>query len=196
MTRRGGYLPDGRRKAMEILAVEGSSEKVYFDRLARLGVTDMAVRTVDCHGGDIKKVRRVCECMLDDRNRKQGDSLGVVIDVDNTSKDEMLRFLDWCEGRDIEVYISNPSFEVFLLMHFIDVPSSISQHDMEGSLGRLQGRRYEKACGISISEESVKAALTRADKALPSRSDTVTCLEHPGTTTVHRLVRKIASRYV
>ena len=132
---------------------------------------------------------------MKDTNRMPGDFLGVVIDMDNTTKKEMLEFMEWCEEREIETYISNPSFEVFLLMHFIDVPSGISQHDMEDLLGRLQGRRYDKAKGIGISDESVKAALARADKALPPKSDAADCLERPGTTTVHRLVRKIASRF-
>ncbi len=195
MTRRRDRSPFERRRSVEILAVEGSSEKIYFDSLVRLGNTDMAVRTVNCHGGDLKNVRRVCECLMKDTNRMPGDFLGVVIDMDNTTKKEMLEFMEWCEEREIETYISNPSFEVFLLMHFIDVPSGISQHDMEDLLGRLQGRRYDKAKGIGISDESVKAALARADKALPPKSDAADCLERPGTTTVHRLVRKIASRF-
>lgn len=195
MTRRGCRVPIERRKAVEILVVEGSSEKVYFDSLVRLGDTDVAVRTVNCHGGDIKSVRHVCESMMEAGGRMQGDFIGVVIDVDNTTKDEMLGFIRWCEERKIEVYISNPSFEVFLLMHYTDVPSSISQHDMEDSLGRLQGRKYDKAKGIGISDGSVKAALARADKALPPKSEMISCLERPGTTTVYRLVRKIALRF-
>lgn len=195
MTRRRSNVPIERRKAVEVLAVEGSSEKTYFDSLVRLGDTDMAVRTVNCHGGDIKSVRHVCEYMLKDHEQKEGYFLGVVIDVDSTTKQEMLRFIKWCEERGIEAYISNPSFEVFLLMHYADVPSSISQHDLEDSLGRFQGRKYDKSKGIGITDDSVKAAIIRADRSLPSESDVRACLERPGTTTVHRLVMKIASRF-
>lgn len=195
MTRRRGNSSIERRKAVEILAVEGSSERIYLDRLVRLGNTDIAIRTIDCRGGDIKSVRHVCESMLKDRNREPGDFLGVVMDVDNTSKDEILKFIDWCEDRGIEIYISNPSFEVFLLMHFADVPSSISQHDLEDSLSRHLGRKYDKAKGINISDESVKAALTRADRVLPSKADSKDCLDRPGTTTIQQLVRKVSSRF-
>ena len=195
MTRRKGNTSIERRKALEILAVEGSSEKIYFDGLLRLGDTDLLVRTINCHGGDIRGVRHVCECMLDERNPSNDDYLGVVMDVDNTPRKDILEFIEWCEKRGIEVYISNPSFEVFLLMHFTNVPSSLSQHDLEESLGRQLGRKYDKARSIRISDESVMAAIGRADRALPSKLGTRECIEHPGTTTVHRLVTKIASRF-
>ncbi len=195
MTRRRGNTSIERRRTLEILAVEGSSEKIYFDRLLRLGDTDIAVRTIDCHGGDLKSVRHVCNYMMEIRNTAHGDCLGVVIDVDNTPKKDLLEFVGWCENNGIEVYISNPSFEVYLLMHFANVPSGSSQHDLEDSLGRHLGKRYDKAQGISISDESVKTALGRAERALPSKMNTKDCIDRPGTTTVHRLVMKIASRF-
>lgn len=195
MTRKRGNTSFQRRKALEILAVEGSSERIYFDRLLRLGDTDLVVRTINCHGGDLRSVRHVCESVLKDRNLMQGDYLGVVMDVDNTPHRDILEFIEWCEGRGIEVYISNPSFEVFLLMHFTNVPSGYSQHDLEDALGKQLGRRYDKAEGIVISDESVRAALGRADRTLPSKFGTDDCIDRPGTTTVHRLVRKIVSRY-
>lgn len=194
MTRKGGARSS--RRTAEILALEGASEKIYLDRLVRLGDTDLVVRTIDCHGGDLRNLRRICGTILDERERglRSEDFVGVVMDVDNTPKEEILGFIRWCRDRGIEVYLSNPSFEVFLLMHFSVVPGSLSQDGLEDSLSRHLGRRYDKARGIAISEDSVAAALRRADRALPDGSEEG-CLERPGTTTVHRLVRKIASRF-
>ncbi len=132
---------------------------------------------------------------MEDRNTMHDGDLGVVMDVDNTPKKDLLEFVGWCEKNGIEVYISNPSFEVYLLMHFANVPSSSSQHDLEDSLGRHLGKRYDKARGIGISDESVRAALGRAERALPSKLDIKDCIDRPGTTTVHRLVTKVASRF-
>ncbi|MBO6084072.1 MAG: RloB domain-containing protein [Candidatus Methanomethylophilaceae archaeon] len=185
--RRSSVRP--KRRNIQIVVTEGLSESIYLDRI-KARFSTLPVHTVNASGGDVKKLRRECIKLMVDREPK--DMLAVVTDMDEKTPEEIAEFNRWCLKNDIELYISNPSFEVFLLMHFQEVKGGMSQSDLEDAIMRHNGRKYDKARGINISDDSVDAALERAGRALRKENDTVGYVSKtPGTTTFHQLVLKI-----
>ena len=94
----------------------------------------------------------------------------------------------------IDLFVSNPSFEVFLLMHFQDVKGRMSQDDMEDALSRHLGRRYDKAKGIRIDEDMVRTDMGRADISISGKDDIATISSTPGTTNFQKLLSKISEQ--
>ena len=181
-----------RRKNVQIVVTEGLSEQIYLERIrARFG--DIPVHAVNASGGDIKKLKRECIKLI--REKEAWDMLAVVTDVDEKTADEIVKFDEWCKENLVELYISNPSFEVFLLMHYTDVKAWMSQEDLEEALTSHLGRRYDKSRGITVYEDSVKDAMNRAERSLPKDSDDVETVSRTrGTTNFHRLLSKISQR--
>lgn len=176
------------KRSVEVLVMEGASEKIYFDKMSKR--SDVTIRSIDCHGGDLKKIKHRCE--VESSKLRQGDSLCVVMDVDNTPSSDIRGFISWCGEKNISVYLSNPSFEVFLLMHYTDVSPQYDQHDLEDSISRFLGRKYEKARGITTTDSMVKDAVRRSAKSVSVDGCIADyCLDHPGSTMLHLLVKKL-----
>lgn len=176
------------RRVVEILVVEGTSEKIYFERLGK--IADIPIHPIDCKGGDIPKIRRVCENELS--KMRKGDTFGIVMDVDNTPLADIREFDGWCKKKNIRLYISNPSYEVFLLMHYTDARSSLDQDSLEESLSHQIGTRYDKAKGIRLTKTMVSDAIHRGKRTIADPSTGLeNCLSKPGTTMVHLLVERL-----
>lgn len=181
-----------KRRSIQIVVTEGLSEEIYLDRI-RAGFGGIPVHTVNAGGGDIGRLKKECSKTVSDRER--WDMVAVVTDMDEKSEEEIREFAEWCGRNGIELYLSNPSFEVFLLMHYQDVRGGMSQSDLEEALGRHLGRRYDKAKGIRVDERSVREAMDRAERSLPKNGDAVSAVaSNRGTTNFHRLLEKISDR--
>lgn len=176
---------------MEILVVEGTTEKIYFDRLGK--IIDIPIHSIDCRGGDIPKIKNACKNEIS--KMKKGDTFDIVMDVDNTPVKDIREFAEWCLKRGIRIYLSNPSFEVFLLMHYSDVKASLNQKDLEESLSHKLKTKYDKSTGIPLKITMVSAAICRGKKAI---ADPLTaldcCLSKRGTTMAHMLVEELINK--
>ena len=178
-----------KRKNIQIVVTEGLSEEIYLDRIRSM-FEGVPIHTVNAGGGDIGKLKRECSKILLERER--WDMLAIVTDMDEKSVSEIIKFDDWCKRNGVELYLSNPSFEVFLLMHYQDVRGSMSQSDLEEALGRHLGRRYDKAKGIRPTERSVAEAIRTAEHSLPKNIDPIAGVARfGGTTNFHKLLGKI-----
>ena len=114
------------------------------------------------------------------------------MDADRSSPEELLDFKQWCDKRSVALFISNPSFEVWLLMHFEDVSSGMDQKDLEHALDRNLERKYKKSKGIHPNKAMILEAVRRAESKIPGNVDVLSyVLEHPGTTMVHLLFKGI-----
>ena len=179
-----------KRKNIQIVVTEGLSEEIYLGRI-RAMFEGTPIHTINAGGGDIGKLKRECLKIIHDRER--WDMLAVVTDMDEKSVSDIEKFAEWCKHNNVELYLSNPSFEVFLLMHYQDVKGNMSQSNLEETLGRNIGRRYDKAKGIRLTEDSVREAIRRAERVLPKNSEPVQGVaETRGTTNFHRLLGKIS----
>ena len=181
-----------RNQETHIIIGEGRSEKIYIDRI-RSDFSNIHIHTIDARGGDVAQIKRCLNREM--ASYRKGDEICVVMDVDYKNVDDIVKFEKWCVDNGIELYISNPSFEVYLLMHYRDVHGNLSQSDLEESLSTHLGRKYDKGRGISLDEQKILSAVSRADRNLPEKqSSAMYVAGKPGTTTVHRLVKKLANK--
>ncbi len=186
--------PEGRgrhRRPADIYVIvgEGASETLYFDTVSRI-FPRFSVHTCDAKGGDLRSMKQAVSREAS-RSGKY-DRIAAVMDVDEKTPAQVGEFERWCLDRGVDLYVSNPSFEVYLLMHYRNVPSSLTQKDLEDALSISTGRRYDKGRGIPVSEEIVRESLRRAEASIPNPGTAENVATRPGTTTVHKLVRIIA----
>jgi hypothetical protein len=179
--------PEGRRghrrpADVYIIVGEGTSETLYFDKISRI-FPGASVHTCDAKGGDLRSMRQAVS--REALRSGKSDHIAAVMDIDEKTPAQIGEFDRWCRERGVNLYVSNPSFEVYLLMHYRNVPSSLTQKDLEEALSVSTGRRYDKGRGIHISEEAVTEALLRAEASLSDSATAEDVATRPGTTTVH-----------
>lgn len=177
------------RKGTVMLYVDGASEKEYIRRLCRI-YNGYRVRTNDRFN------RRVSKCVKDMKlngiDPKKGDLAAIVTDVDASTREELLELEAECRRAGIELYLSNPSFEVWLLLHHEIPRGDVSQKGMEHRLSVLLGREYRKSDSIPLTEEGVEAAIRNARKLLPD-AGLVECMVTCPSTMMHLLVGEIVA---
>jgi hypothetical protein len=180
----------GHRRPADVYVIvgEGASETLYFDMISRI-FPGVSVHTCDAKGGDLRSMRQAVS--RETSRSGKNDRIAAVMDVDEKTPAQIGEFERWCRERDVDLYVSNPSFEVYLLMHYRNVSSSLTQKDLEEALSGSTGRRYDKGRGIPVSEGSIREALRRAEASLHDAGTAEDVAMRPGTTTVHRLVRTI-----
>jgi hypothetical protein len=87
------------------------------------------------------------------------DEVWVVFDVDEHPN--LPQALDLAEGSGIEAAVSNPCFELWLLLHFRDSPGMQDRHRMQKLL-RNAANSSGKAVDFSLYQNSYEDAVTRA----------------------------------
>lgn len=169
------------------LFVEGLSETAYFERF-RGNSSRYTLRIHDCHGY-IYSARKNAAKLNEKHPPGRNDIAAVVMDKDANSIETMLELEQEYRKEGISLYVSNPSFEVLLLMHYTIPSGDLHQKDLEDLLSMRLGHKYEKSKGIP-DDADPHVAIENAEKVLPD-ADTESCLRHPLSTTVHILVRSI-----
>ncbi len=181
----------GHRRPADVYIIvgEGVSETLYFDKISRI-FPGVSVHTCDAKGGDLRSMRQAVS--REASRCGKSDRIAAVMDVDEKTPAQVGEFDKWCREKGVDLYVSNPSFEVYLLMHYQNVSSSLTQKDLEETLSISTGSKYDKGRGIRISEEVVMEALRRAEASFPYSGTAEDVATRPGTTTVYKLVRTIA----
>lgn len=173
--------------------VEGTSEGVYFDYF-RGKNSKIKIRTHVLGKGDLEVIYRKCNNAIKQGafNTKKGDLIAIVIDVDRHSPEDLLEFERKCAKQSIDLFISNPSFEVWLLMHYKDVACNIGQEELESELACVLERPYVKSEGIDIDDSKISSAMNRSRQIIESRDDkTRKCALECPSTTLHFLIEMI-----
>lgn len=176
---------------------DGESEAAYFDRMAYL-CKSVGIRTKSMgKTGPKVIVRKVSEYAkregMDPRN---GDLIAIVMDLDDRfTLDEVKQMDKECRERGWNLFLSNPSFEVWLLAHY-RLPShpytpAELVDDMRGELGG----QYDKARGFDIDDGMVDKAIRNSRRMLPDdECDIEGCYNRNPSTMVHSLVDSIRRR--
>jgi hypothetical protein len=170
-----------------LLIVDGRSEKKYFEYF-KGKIPGVHVK-IYVTKGDLKiGIRKAWhDILLCDPEK---DFIALVTDVDAHSSEELINFEKQCEEHGIRTFISNPSFEVWLLMHFGNVRNGLcSQEDLESELSIKLNKPYVKAEGIEITNDRIKEAMKQAELKIKNSDDrTSECLSMPLSTTIHFLI--------
>lgn len=74
--------------------------------------------------------------------------------------------LQHCRNCSYQVAISNPCFELWLLLHFSDVPTNVGNCDSVAKQLSMMADGYSKlrGCGIEVTTEMVRTAIARAEQ--------------------------------
>lgn len=131
------------------------------------------------------------------------DTLNMVVDRDEKSftenqYDEVIKF---CQENNVNLYISNPNFELWLLMHFDEFDEENPDDLFENRLMNNSGRRYlekrlhdickykKNKVKFSALEPGINKAIKRAEKFAINNNE----LKNKLGTNVGKLVEKIIS---
>ena len=171
---------------------DGESERSYFDRLNQM-VKTVRIRPYDLGESGWKNIIKKCDGRVKagEVDIKHGDRLAIITDEDGRyDASSLSAFQKECDRKGYDLFLSNVSFEVWLLMHYERPVSVRSQDDLEERLSHLLGRKYRKSQGIPFDIDMLKRAIENAGISLSER-DNLKCLGKNPSTTVHFLVGPI-----
>ena len=180
-----------------LILTEGASEVEYFSRF-RGRNNNISIVPIQAKKHDSKNLIPYCaskahEYGIDFGN---GDTVSVVIDVDDRSADELRDVETQCMKRGFRLYLSNRSFECWLILHFKKLTKPMNQEELETFLSGCIGRKYRKSEGISknIGDAEIKSAIARAEELVEDGEEcSEVCYTQNPSTTVHHLVKKLIS---
>ena len=173
------------------VSAEGQTEKDYL-QMDIFRTSDIIIRFPrNIHPGrrnPTAVLKRFHKAMRTEEFR-EGDEAWIIVDVDTWDKTEFSQLLDWTkEDPRHHLAISNPKFELFLIMHFERGGGCTTPQKVDAVLKRHMPR-YSKRIGTSqFTLQDVKVAIRNAKI---KRDCTDSLIPEPGTTDVHQLVKRL-----
>lgn len=196
MTRnKGKSVPN--KHGVVLMVGDGESEGAYFDRLSYL-CKSAGIRTWSMgKNGPNVIIRKVSEyAKREGVDPRKGDLVAIVMDLDGRfTLDEVVRMDAECKKRGYSLFLSNPSFEVWLLSHYQLPSHPYTPAELVDDMKHKLGGRYDKARGFDFDDAMVDKAVKNARKLLPDDECNVEgCYKHNPSTMVHTLVETIRKR--
>lgn len=146
-----------------VVACEGEDrEKVYFERLGdgsqRLKVEILAPdpeKSLSAPKWVLDRLVRFIE--KDGVNIKAGDQVWIVMDVDKWKKEQLYNIANECKERKWGFALSNPCFEIWLLLHVKDIHDShsISCQGFKKELGEAIKGGYDVQKFIPLAPDAI-----------------------------------------
>lgn len=133
------------------------------------------------YGISLKDLRELCGLATDN------DIFGIVIDHDHRS--DLKRHIDYCQEKGYNVFLSSPCFELWLLMHFVDIKAKYNLVDLfdnkrVSNQHTFVSRELSKIAGTNKTvdfERYKDKLLTAIDRGRQLETDVYALLENPGT---------------
>ncbi len=169
LDRDGGKVRDA---SLIVIAAEDTyAVQHYFKRFRTRRVQFVVVPTEDGCSSPDAVVRRLDDFKRDNAT-EPGDEFWFCIDKDHWASsghiDNLVQVLQHCKQADYRIAISNPCFELWLLLHFEEAKpaTDCTCREIESWLSRIAGGYDKTACDrLPIDAAMVKTAIARA-KAL------------------------------
>lgn len=118
-----------------------------------------------------------------------GDRVAIVTDLDlRYSENEIGKMKEKCGRFGIELYVSNPCYEVWLLQHFRRFDRPSNPKDLPVYLEDELDGHYNKSDFFDWDLELVERAIRNATSLFGADCDPVWCVGHNPSTNVHLLV--------
>lgn len=120
---------------------------------------------------------------------RKGDEAWVVVDIDEWDKDEFSELLEWSASDSrYHMAISNPKFELFLVMHYDSGSGCTTSQKVDASL-RNHWPQYKKRIDPNrFSSVEVRSAITYARA---KRASCKSLIPDPGMTDMHLLIERL-----
>lgn len=133
-------------------------------------------------------LRRFQKAMRTEDFRK-GDEAWVVVDIDTWKEEEFVELLAWMKGDSRHhLAVSNPKFELFLVMHFERGNGCTTPQKVDATLKRYWPRYDKRVSATRFSRDEVKAATENAHMKRKGCEDAIPA---SGMTDVHLLVERL-----
>ena len=143
-----------------LIVGDGKNEENYFDGLT-CGNPDILIKAVGLGKTGIRVIITKTWSMMKDYeiDPRHGDRVAIVTDLDLRYTPEQVDDMKYeCERLGIELYVSNPCFEVWLLEHFIEFRKPSNPKDLIPYMNEVLGKRYDKAELLNWDRELVSSS--------------------------------------
>lgn len=147
------------------ILVEGRTEETYLRHLKERGC-NYSVHIERFNGNQPLKMVKRCSARFKEKgmHRIDGDRAFCVFDVDNNPLEDLEKALEYALKHDISVIISNPCFEAFFLLHFVEtVPLENAQYIKSVTAQYIEGYCETMDCWKKLLDQKEKA-IRRARK--------------------------------
>jgi hypothetical protein len=180
------------RRYRKIIVVASEGRVTEVEYLNQLNDTRTTVHLHCIRKGDRNSPEQVLAAIkthLKAERLQKRDEAWVVVDTDTWGDDALRALHDWSLGRECYgLAVSNPKFELWLLLHFEDGKGACTPALVDRRLGKHITVRSKHAVGSWLTEDSIKGAIARA-----RAKDSPPCGDwprNPPGTTVYRLVER------
>ena len=168
----------------------------YFDFFQSTRIQFRVLPTKDGRSAPQHVLKRLDEYMKE-FDIGEGDEFWIVLDtdhwIDGGHIKNLARVLRACRQKGIQVAFSNPSFELWLLLHFADFPKedALTRADIETRIRGIVGA-YDKTkvYNLPIDLDRVKVAVERSRINQPASSE----IPDRPQTGVHRIIEHLLDR--
>ena len=143
--------------------VEGRTEEIYINHLKTRGC-NYSLHVERFEGNRPLKMVKRCAARFRERGmaRRYGDLAFCVLDVDYNTADELRQAEALADSQGIGLILSNPCFEVFFLLHFMDGVVCATPAEIKAETARIiDGYTETKDCWHMLSDRR-DAALGRS----------------------------------
>lgn len=135
-------------KSILLLICEGKTEEVYFKDLRKeLRDSRLNILPIDAEGTDPETLFKEAKKYMkrENVNIKKGDHVWIIFDKDKNTDHNVRQIIEKAKPQSFELGFSNPSFELWFLLHFEYITHRIDNNDL---LDRLNVfiPNYEKGC--------------------------------------------------
>ena len=172
MRERSRKSQNRRTKPVWLLVFEGKNqtEKLYFGHF-NYG-RDSLINLVPIGAGDTDPEGIVKYALLyaanNDIGEQEGDRIFCIIDVDlDEQRDKLIQQLKK-KHENVEIYVSNPCFETWFLLHFVDYPSKSSSSQKEKTALKKHIPNYSESMDVYAKcpdiVQNTELAISRAER--------------------------------
>ncbi len=156
--------PNRIRTSLFYILTEGEkTEPNYFQSsMFRNDRTFPKINPGKCPGNDANGLKQWAESIMK-TDFVKGDRIWIVLDKDENDLQKLHNLKEWCEENDVGLAFSNPCFELWLLIHFNYVDSSMNKEDLIAKLTQNLREQYDKSKDYShIFSEKIETAVRNA----------------------------------
>lgn len=173
------------------VSAEGTTERDYFHMQVFKEARASVKFSKDTHPSrrNPRAVLKRLQETMSERHFKDGDEAWLVVDVDDWGSEELKGLLDWVgKHPGCRLAVSNPKFELFLVMHFERAAGCTTPEKVDAALKRHIPRYDKRLSPTQFSIDEVREAVGNARLKRASCPDE---LPAPGMTDVYKLVESL-----
>lgn len=184
---------EGCRRVRDVCWVspEGHTEKDYLnmdvfkDSLKSIRFPE----NVHPHRRDPKQVLKRFQKAMRTQDFRAGDKAWILVDIDNWDKGDIADLLKWAESDPrYHIAVSNPKFELFLVMHFERGNGCTTPQAVDSALKKHMPRYDKRLSKTQFGREQILEAVANAEMKRTGCKDAVPA---PGMTDAHLLAKRL-----